>query len=209
VLDAAEAWDPPSIRDTCALFDGAPFRWWISGGHALELHTGRSWRDHDDIDVGVCRDDHANLRRWLDGWQIALTAGGVLTEWDGAELVESMHHNNLWCRRDREGRWAIDVTIGSGTRKEWIYRRDSSIRRPWSAAVLYSAARVPYLAPDLQLLFKSASPRPKDDLDAAEVVPVSATTNAAVCETSSGSSIPGSRCSRGPEPDAQATNPAL
>ena len=30
---------------------------------------------------------------------------------------------------------------------------------------------VPYLAPELQLLFKSKVPRPKDDIDAAEVIP--------------------------------------
>ena len=30
---------------------------------------------------------------------------------------------------------------------------------------------VPYLSPELQLLYKSKGPRPKDDVDAAEVTP--------------------------------------
>lgn len=32
-------------------------------------------------------------------------------------------------------------------------------------------ARCPYLSPDLQLLFKSKNPRPKDNLDAGRVIP--------------------------------------
>lgn len=37
-------------------------------------------------------------------------------------------------------------------------------------AVLRSAAGIPYLAPELQLLYKSKGLRPKDDVDAAEVI---------------------------------------
>jgi len=53
----------------------------------------------------------------------------------------------------------------------WIFRRDPTIRIPWPEAVLRSDRDVPYLAPDLQILFKSKDPRPKDDLDATEVIP--------------------------------------
>ena len=75
-------WDPTTLADTVESFSPARFRWWISGGVALELHVGRSWRRHDGTDVGV-----------------------------------------------------------------------------------------PYLAPELQLLFKSTGRRPKDDFDAPQVIP--------------------------------------
>ena len=38
-------------------------------------------------------------------------------------------------------------------------------------AVLRTADGVPYLAPELQLLYKSSNARAKDDVDAAEVIP--------------------------------------
>jgi len=38
-------------------------------------------------------------------------------------------------------------------------------------AVLRTADGVPYLAPELQLLFKSEAPREKDDVDTREVIP--------------------------------------
>jgi len=79
--------------------------------------------------------------------------------------------NNAWARRTPAGRWQIDVTLGGGTETHWIYRRDPAVTRPWHEAVLHTTGGIPYLAPEIQLLFKSKDPRSKDDLDAGEVIP--------------------------------------
>ena len=157
------------LEEIIGLFAGAPFRWWVAGGVALELHVGASWREHEDADVGVLRDDAAAIRSWLSEWEMAVAAGGRLTPWDGGPLEESRSHNNVWIRRDSS--FVLDLTIGSGNDESWIYRRDPSIRRPWHEAVLRTARGIPYLAPDLQLLFKSKNRRPKDDEDARVVIP--------------------------------------
>ena len=65
----------------------------------------------------------------------------------------------------------LDVTIGEGSEESWAYRRVPSVRVPWEVAVLRTAEGIPYLAPELQLLYKSAARRPKDEVDAAEVIP--------------------------------------
>jgi hypothetical protein len=80
--------------------------------------------------------------------------------------------NNIWMRFNPDSPWVIDLTIGGGNPEQWIYRRDPNIGRNWNDAVLFTSDDVPYLAPDLQLLFKSKDPRPKDDLDARIVVPL-------------------------------------
>jgi hypothetical protein len=152
-------------------FGRAPLRWWISGGRALELHVGRSWRDHEDTDVGVIRRDVLVLGSVLEGWDIHIAAAGRLTPWTGEGLETSLHQNNLWCRHHADGPWLLDVTIGEGDDDVWIYRRDPTVRIPWADAVVRTADGVPYLAPDLQLLFKSKNPRYKDLVDAREVVP--------------------------------------
>lgn len=164
-------WEPISLSELAALFAGAPLRWWIAGGHALELHCGRSWRDHGDIDVGISRADAGGLLAVLDGWQIAVAADGELRLWDGAPLVAARHENNLWCRSQPDGPWELDVTVGEGDEDEWIYRRNPGIRLPWDQAVLRSPDGVPYLAPEVQLLFKSKALRPKDQVDARAVIP--------------------------------------
>lgn len=64
---------------------------------------------------------------------------------------------------------ALDGRSGDG--QEWIFRRDPSLRIDWHDAVLRSDDDIPYLAPELQLLFKSRDARPKDDVDAHEVIP--------------------------------------
>lgn len=65
----------------------------------------------------------------------------------------------------------MDITIGEGTADDWIYRRDTSVKVPWDRAVLYTATGIPFLAPELQLLYKSTGRRPKDNVDATVVIP--------------------------------------
>lgn len=65
----------------------------------------------------------------------------------------------------------LDLTISEGDDDHWVYRRDPELRVPWSEAVLADERGIPYLAPDLQLLFKSHDHREKDDRDFAEILP--------------------------------------
>lgn len=157
------------MDEAAAVFSGAPFRWWIAEGHALELHTGRSWRDHDDLDVGVCRDQSEDLFAWLSGWILCVAAEDALGSWDGSPLDARTNQNNVWARR-RPNIWLMDLTVGDGDEDVWVYRRDRSVTRPWPEGVLHTSGGVPYLAPDLQLLFKSKDRRRKDDIDAAQVI---------------------------------------
>lgn len=165
-------WEPLRLAKVLEVFRLAPFRWWLSGGLAFELHLGRSWRTHDDIDVSFCRDDAPLVRGLLSGWDIHLAAAGVLTPWDGGRLLPDAHQNNLWCKRVADGPWCLDLTVSDGDDESWIFRRDPSVTVAWGDAVLTTADGIPYLAPELQLLFKARDPRPKDDVDAAVVIPL-------------------------------------
>ena len=169
-MDDEMRWDPMPLTGAVELFDAAPFRWWVSGGHALELHLGRSWRSHEDTDIGIMRRDASAVCGWLEGWDLAIASGGVLSPWDGRELAGSAE-NNVWVRIDEDSPWSLDITVGSGDEDSWVYRRDPDVVRPWDRAVLHSAEGIPYLAPDLQLLFKSKDTRAKDHEDARRVIP--------------------------------------
>ena len=169
--DDLGTWQPWSLDEVVERFAAATFRWWISGGHALELHLGRSWRGHADVDVGVIRAEADAVFELVADWHPHVASSGRLTPWDGTPLDAAANHNNVWCRRSPDGPWELDVTVGDGSSSEWIYRRDPTLRRPWAAAVLHSNDDIPYLAPELQLLFKSKQIRPKDDVDAREVIP--------------------------------------
>ncbi len=159
------------LEQVLEIFADAPFRWWVSGGHALELHLGRSWRAHDDVDIGILRVDGDQIHRWLDGWELWIAAGGDLRPWLGEELDADTGENNVWVRERSASSWLFDLAINSGNADEWVYRRDQGIRRSWETTILKTADGAPYLTPEIQLLFKAKDPRPKDHLDAAEVIP--------------------------------------
>jgi hypothetical protein len=168
--EALGRWEPLSLRETVRLFQGSPLRWWITGGLALELHLGRSWRPHGDSDVSVLRHDVSVLPTILAGWDLHLATGGRLSPWAGRALARDGGENNLWCRRGPGEPWCLDVTVGDGDEEAWVYRRAPSLRVAWSEAVLQSPDGIPYLAPELQLLFKSKNVRPKDTADALQVI---------------------------------------
>lgn len=167
----SDSWQPLSVEEAVGILQGASFRWWISGGHALELHMGDQWREHDDFDVGICRAETAMVHAGLVGWDLWLAAAGELSPWNGRPLNLGKHENNVWARRSAQEKWATDLTVNECTEEKWIYRRDPSVTRDWDAAVLKTASGIPYLAPELQLLFKSKHPRAKDHFDADRVIP--------------------------------------
>jgi hypothetical protein len=164
------AWSPSTPAAVREVFRGAAFRWFIAGGHALEIALGTSWRKHDDLDVGVCREDLRAVFLHLSGWNLHVAAAGELAPWDGRSLSQRRHENNIWARRSAGGPWAFDITVGGGDAELWWSRRDPSIRLPWTDAIQHERG-IPYLAPHVQLLMKSKSARPKDDLDAEVVIP--------------------------------------
>lgn len=163
-------WLPLTVAAIGEELRTASFRWFIAGGHALELALGTSWRPHDDLDIGVCRKDLGTVFQHLHDWDLHVGAAGVLAPWEGQPLSEQRHENNIWARRSTADPWAFDITVGGGNDEVWWSRRDPSVRLPWAGAVAHESG-IPYLAPHVQLLMKSTSARPKDDLDAEMVIP--------------------------------------
>lgn len=138
---------PGHGESVAAALRDAPCLWWVAGGHALRLHLGRAWRHHEDLDLGLRRDD---LPLLVDH----LCRCGL---------------NGL--SADRSGPRPLEVTVSEGDEECWIYRHDRDIRVRWRDAVLITAAGTPYLAPELQLLVKSRALRRKDDVDGRVVIP--------------------------------------
>jgi hypothetical protein len=50
-------------------FAGAPFRWWVAGGWSTELGAQQR-RFHEDIEIGVAREDLAAVREWLADFHV-------------------------------------------------------------------------------------------------------------------------------------------
>jgi len=164
-----DRWDPLSVAALRPLLGSAAARWWISGGVALDLFLGRTTRPHGDLDVSVARPDwpvvaaelgrHLQLCPVADGW---IDETGELT----ADRVDS-----LWCRPAAGGPWCLQVLLEEVEDDDWVYRRDPRVRLPLGTATGVVEG-VPVVDPAVQLLWKSAAPRPQDDADRRLVEPL-------------------------------------
>ena len=118
--DELGPWNALELGDLIQVFERWTARWWISGGVALDLHLGRSWRAHDDSDISILRDDARALPLVLSGWDIWVAAAGTLSRWDGSALSALANQNNVWCRKAPDQAWCLDVTISEGDHECWI-----------------------------------------------------------------------------------------
>jgi hypothetical protein len=154
-------WHP---KDAACVLATASAPWWIAGGWALDLFCGTTIRQHADLDVGTLRVDVLNVLQAISTWEVYEAKDGRLTRLDSARVPTRDVHS-LWCRPTSTDPWAIELMLDEGDREVWIYRRDARIRRPMSAVVRQTADGLRYLAPEIQLLYKSKVARDRDDED--------------------------------------------
>ena len=80
--------------------------------------------------------------------------------------------HQTWVRERGGGKWRLDVFREPSDGDTWVCRRDESIRLPYHEVIRHTAEGIPYLRPDLALLFKAKhAERDKDESDFADAVP--------------------------------------
>jgi hypothetical protein len=72
--------------------------------------------------------------------------------------------------RDSLGRFRIDVFREPHDENTWICRRDSRLRRPYSDLIGLTDGDIPYMVPEVVLLFKAKHDLPKDRQDLNEAL---------------------------------------
>jgi hypothetical protein len=164
-------WEPLELDEAAALMSGFPGPWWIAAGWAIELHVGRKLREHSDVDLLVLRDDQAAIRSQLPGWDVQVAHGGKLEPWREGRRLEPPR-SGLWARSDPAGPWRLQFLLAEQEGDMWLYRRDPRIRLPVAEIGLRSRDGIPYLRPELTLLFKSKEPRERDEVDFDAVLPL-------------------------------------
>lgn len=168
-----EIWKPLSVKEIQCIFDQMSLHWWIAGGWALDLHLNRITREHDDIDVLILRSEHLLLQKYLSAdWEGYKAFKGKLIPWNMNEKLDSQF-DNLWFKKKEESTWAFQVMIIDYKDDYWIYKRNGTIRRELTDIDLKTSEGVPYIKPEIQLLYKGGSSliREKDQLDLENVLP--------------------------------------
>ncbi|HEX5505446.1 MAG TPA: hypothetical protein VFW96_22705, partial [Thermomicrobiales bacterium] len=130
-------------------------------------------RPHDDVDVQILRGDQLAVRAALAGWDLhAADPPGTLRPWLPSEILPPQVHD-VWCRPGPAAPWALQLMLDDTDGDRWIFRRDRRVSRPLATLTRRSPAGWPYVAPEIQLLYKArATPRPQDEHDFAVARPL-------------------------------------
>jgi len=175
--DAFGSFQPCSPSEMHSLLHTATFPWWIAGGWAIDLFVGQQTRHHDDIDIEVLRQDLRALRHMFATWEMHAPHPSVRsTAWPFVawppETLPSDDVYNVWCRPTSTAPWVFEILIANNDNDQWLCRRDPSIHRSLDSLVLFTSEGIPYLTPEIQLLYKAKDPRPKDQLDFLHALPL-------------------------------------
>ncbi len=147
-----------------------PAPWWIAGGWAIDLHAGRQTREHRDVDILLLRDDQLLIQAQLPFWEIQIAHGGRLEPWPARKRV-APPRGGFWARSDPGGPWQIQFLLADHESNEWIHKHDPSIRLRLGEIGLRGRDGIPFLRPELVLLFKSRRPRERDEQDLVTALP--------------------------------------
>ena len=150
----------------------APFPWFVAGGWALDLFLGQVQRVHYDVDIVVPRNMQMELQKYLTerGWVLITPYEKRLELWPPHMRLELPRHQ-VHAHRDDI---FIDILL-TDIDEVWRYRREPAVVRTLEKMSLQSESGIPYLAPELVLLFKSRNTsdheRSKDQVDFENILP--------------------------------------
>ena len=170
MLDDAD-WAPLAVDELARIFREISVPWWISGGWALDLYLGRQTRPHADTDVLILRRDQLTIQDFLSDWRLYKTHQPGLAPWPTGEYLHPPV-NSIWVGREDDGFWAFEIMLMETEGDEWVYRRLSSIRGPIADIGMRTSDGTPYVAPEIQLLYKGGGAfREKDTQDLLATLP--------------------------------------
>jgi hypothetical protein len=154
-------WDPPTIAQ---LLDGVDARWCVVGGWALDLFRGHQSRAHEDLEIVTPLWDFDRIRERLSAYDFYVAGREGFWPVDGAGEAYFEYQQTM-ARDPATGQWCVDVMRIPDDGKNWICSLDRHIHRPYDEAVARTADGIPYLLPELVLLYKGLQTRPKDQAD--------------------------------------------
>ncbi|MFE7639571.1 nucleotidyltransferase domain-containing protein [Kitasatospora sp. NPDC057518] len=162
----SSCWAPAEVAQRLA---GIGTPWYVAAGWALDLFRGRRTRAHGDIEIGIPAAGFPEVRDRFPGYAFDAAGSGRIWADAAPEVLAAVHQT--WLRDPATGDYLLDVFREPHDGDTWICRRDETIRLPYREIIHHTRDGIPYLAPELVLLFKAKHVREKDQSDFDATVP--------------------------------------
>jgi hypothetical protein len=162
-----EPWRPDEAARRLAPVRAA---WAVAAGWAIDLFLGRERREHEDLEIAVPASSFPEVAAALCELELFVVGPGIVEPFEAAGGLVETHHQT-WGLERAANRWRIDVFREPSDGDIWICRRDERLRLPYGEVVERTAGGIPYVRPEIVLLFKAKDARPKDEADLAAVLP--------------------------------------
>ncbi len=167
-------WDPWRPEELVAKLRGVTAPWCVAGGWALDLYRAKQTRPHQDLEIAVPAAAFGQIREALAGCAFEVVGDGKVWPMDGPAFAK-LHQT--WVSEFVPGPparqvYRLDVFREPSRDGQWVCRRDERIQLPYERVVRRDRAGIPYLAPEIVLLFKAKALRSKDEADFRGVLPL-------------------------------------
>jgi hypothetical protein len=168
-----EAWSMAWTPDQAALaLEGVSAPWAVAGGWALDLWLGAQTRAHEDLEIALPSVSFPEIQARLEtlGLKIFDIVDGQAIALAPGEAPNPRMHQT-WVMDPAVEGWRMDIFREPGDSETWVYRRTGDLSAPRAWANGRSARGIPYVAPQVVLLFKAKAKRDKDEEDFSWVAP--------------------------------------
>lgn len=155
-------WSPWSPLEALERLRDTTARWYVVAGWAVDLFLGTTTREHEDLEIGTPKDDFDALRTALASLDFYVVGDGCRYPLDSPAMDE---HFQTWGWDATREAYVVDVFRDPHDGDEWVCRRDPAIHRPHREIVRRDDRGIPYLSPEVVMLFKAKHCRDKDEHD--------------------------------------------
>ena len=148
-------------------FSKLPCVWFVCGGWAVDLFLGKATRIHSDVEIGFFREDQNLAFNAIKDLQPEWVIEKKFYPWVDGQYLELPIHE-VWCQKSNP---ILEILFNEKKENLFVFRRDTRIVMPLNRAILIAKNGVPFLAPEIVLLYKSKHTQEKDEIDFKSVLP--------------------------------------
>jgi hypothetical protein len=146
------------VLELAGLLSGFKELWFVAGGWAIDLYLQQGSRNHKDVDITVFRQDQLIIQKYLmdSGWKLWKYIGDseAVEPWLPGEKLE-LPDRGIYAQPANTEIRSVDILLSERKGEQWWYHRDARITHPVKTVGLRLVLDIPFLSPEIVLLFKA------------------------------------------------------